>query len=410
MNILFISHSAGYTGAPFLLVNLLEWFKKNTSHNIRVLLKNDGPLRSEFSSLAETVSVSQFSMRVENRERCLLKHYQDVDIIYSNTGTNGHILVGLAPLNRPVVTHLHEMRYALAMWGENAFDHVLAQTTKWICVSRPVKENLCINHGVHSDKAEIIPACITLPSNIQELAQKRLNILQALGLREPARIILGAGTFDWRKGADIFLQVAAQILKLHDAPDLHFVWLGDEGMDETTRLRTSIEVGGLGIAPRLHLLPFRSDVLEFMAHCEIFLLSSREDPCPLVALEAAALGKPVVCFQKAGGIADFVSQGAGIATPFMDTQAMAKAVCDLLDNPATSIAMGKRGAKLVETDHDLSINASKINTLLQEVMAQSLIRKSQVSSPANRLQSRIARLACFIRLKLASFALRVRGQ
>lgn len=375
MNILFISHSAGRTGAPYLLLSILKWFKKYTAHNIRVLTKHDGPLRQDFSEFAETMAFEQFTSAPGDAGDRLRRYYHDVELIYANTGTNGLILAALAPLGKPIITHMHEMRYALAMWSDNAFDYVRQHTTTWICASRPVQDNLCRNHGVNPAETVIIPDFIDLPSNSKnptnprELADHRRRFLKELGLVDPVRLVLGAGTFDWRKGVDLFIQTCAYATRLRKhEQDVHFVWIGDEGYDDIMHLRTSIEMNGLGIGSRLHLLGFRDDLKNCIAQCDAFLLTSREDPCPLVALEAAGLAKPVICFEQAGGIADLVTQNAGIAVPFMDTHAMAGAVFSVLDSPEKAHAMGRQGAERVRAEYSLESNARKIERLLEDVL------------------------------------------
>ena len=42
MKILFISHDAGRTGAPLLLLNMLKWLKGNRDLSFEVLLMKDG--------------------------------------------------------------------------------------------------------------------------------------------------------------------------------------------------------------------------------------------------------------------------------------------------------------------------------------------------------------------------------
>jgi len=62
----------------------------------------------------------------------------------------------------------------------------------------------------------------------------------------------------------------------------------------------------IGMMPHSYdsLLPF-----------DIFLLSSREDPYPLVVLEAAFQKVPTICFKEAGGIKEFVGDDAGWCMP-----------------------------------------------------------------------------------------------
>jgi len=368
MHILFISHSGGRTGAPYLLLDLLRWLQANTEHTFQILLKYDGPLREDFARIAKTSSLDELVPPGTDPAAALGPHYRNVDLIYSNTGTNGRIVAALAHLHRPVITHLHEMRYALAMWGENAFDHVLALTTQWICASRPVLDNLCTVQGVDSTRPVIIPDFIQPAPPGKSFTDDRFAILKSLGLSDPVRLILGVGTFDWRKGADLFLQVAGQTLRHNPSPHLHFVWIGDEGLDDVSRLRAEIEIQGMGIADRLHLCGFQENIRACIAQSELFLLPSREDPCPLVALEASALGKPILCFQGAGGIADLAQRGAGVAVDFMDVGAMSTQILRLLADPAAQRKMGELGAGLVRTEYSLDRNAHAIEALIRDTV------------------------------------------
>src|SRR5262245_36483717 len=50
--ILFVSHEASPTGAPFLLLHLLRWLRANTKLDFRVALNSTGPLKADFAELA----------------------------------------------------------------------------------------------------------------------------------------------------------------------------------------------------------------------------------------------------------------------------------------------------------------------------------------------------------------------
>jgi hypothetical protein len=53
-DILFISHDAGRTGAPFVLLNFQRWLTENTGVKFATILRRSGPLESEFAKLGET--------------------------------------------------------------------------------------------------------------------------------------------------------------------------------------------------------------------------------------------------------------------------------------------------------------------------------------------------------------------
>jgi glycosyltransferase involved in cell wall biosynthesis len=72
---------------------------------------------------------------------------------------------------------------------------------------------------------------------------------------------------------------------------------------------------------------------DYMAAADVFVLTSREDPYPLVCLEAAALEKPIVCFEGGGGTPEFVEADCGFVVPYLDIIGMADRVISLLDSP-----------------------------------------------------------------------------
>jgi glycosyltransferase involved in cell wall biosynthesis len=75
---------------------------------------------------------------------------------------------------------------------------------------------------------------------------------------------------------------------------------------------------------------------------DLFALTSREDPCPFVNLEAMESGLAVVAFQGSGGAPEVLKE-AGACVPHLDVPSMASAVRDLLNDPAKRAAMGKQG-------------------------------------------------------------------
>jgi glycosyltransferase involved in cell wall biosynthesis len=77
----------------------------------------------------------------------------------------------------------------------------------------------------------------------------------------------------------------------------------------------------------------------------VFALVSWEDPFPLVNLEAASLGKPIVCFDEAGGSKEFVEEDCGFVVPYLDLDAREDRVVELLHNPELRQRMGSRVAR-----------------------------------------------------------------
>jgi len=64
---------------------------------------------------------------------------------------------------------------------------------------------------------------------------------------------------------------------------------------------------------------------------DLLFLSSREDPYPLVVLEAGFMEVPAICFKEAGGIPEFVGEDAGWTIPDFNEDKAAETILSLYD-------------------------------------------------------------------------------
>ena len=72
---------------------------------------------------------------------------------------------------------------------------------------------------------------------------------------------------------------------------------------------------------------------------------SREDSFPLVNIEAAAQGVPVLCFDSAGGTPEFINGRAGAVVPYLDLVAMSDKILELLGDRAKRDELGANAKK-----------------------------------------------------------------
>jgi len=101
---------------------------------------------------------------------------------------------------------------------------------------------------------------------------------------------------------------------------------------------------------------------------DIFLLPSREDPFPLVCLEAAAAGLPIVCFKESGGMAEFVGDDAGIVISDFNIHSMCYAVIKLQKDAMHRMALGVNARKRVVEKCDIDKSAIKIAKLINHYL------------------------------------------
>ena len=97
-----------------------------------------------------------------------------------------------------------------------------------------------------------------------------------------------------------------------------------------------------GLEDRIRFIGSRSPVAKYYMAADLLALTSREDPCPLVNMEAMESGLAVVAFDGAGGAPEVLGD-AGVCVPYLDLGAMAGAVRSLLHDDELRHEMGRRG-------------------------------------------------------------------
>jgi glycosyltransferase involved in cell wall biosynthesis len=178
-----------------------------------------------------------------------------------------------------------------------------------------------------------------------------------------------SGMLIMRKGADVLVQVAAKVLSAPSARPVYFAWIG--GGRDTEYARYLVEdIRRMGLEDRIRLIPEQADASPYLGALDIFMLSSRSDPFPLVCLEAAVQAEaPIVCFADAGGMPELVGSECGVVVPYLDTDAAAAAILGLVDDHDLRKRLGRNAAEAVRTRHDVSRTAPQIAALMNSVMS-----------------------------------------
>ncbi len=173
---------------------------------------------------------------------------------------------------------------------------------------------------------------------------------------------------EWRKGADLFIQLARTVRHTNPEAPIYFLWLGgDEKQDSLRFYELRHDLKKLNLERTAIFLSNQPNPLDYFAAFDVFALLSREDPYPLVCLEAAALEKPILCF-GAGGEREFVEDDAGFVVPYLDIEAMAAKVYLLFESPELRATLGQRAAQKVKGNHDISASASQILQIIQRFL------------------------------------------
>lgn len=340
MKILFISHEASRTGAPMVLLYLLRWIRLHQSKvEVHLVLLKGGDLRDEFAfesyALYEPYLPirTTFLMRIWNK---LLKkttpknHLETVlkklakstfDVIYANTvvSLDYAIKIKADQSHTKLMCHVHELELMIKFMAKN-FVSNSEQVQRFIAASNLVKDNLIEKYHITPDKISLIYECSsTIRENYYPKPVKR------------KRIIVGAsGTVNWRKGPDFFLLLAHHLKKYFAQYDFSFQWVGNIDFDQNAIITS--DINKMGLSPFVSFLGELKDPLSAYINFDLFVLTSREDPFPLVCIEAGQLGIPIICFEQATGISEIIKDGGGFVVPYGDIAEMAKKIMFYYNN------------------------------------------------------------------------------
>jgi glycosyltransferase involved in cell wall biosynthesis len=297
-----------------------------------------------------------------------------VDLIYSNTATNGDIVSALADIGCPVITHVHELEYALGFAIPLASVIQMKESTNhYIAVSQSVKKNLIESHFIPEAKIdlayEFIPAYVK-SKNQAFVANKCAR--EELGVPLDDYIVGGCGTIDWRKGSDLFVQLAGLVSQRRVERPVWFIWLGGKlngsRYFEAAYQQLCHDIKLLGLENSVKFIGSRENAIDYIAAFDVLTMTSREDPFPLVCLEAALMEVPIVCFDKAGGTIELVEDDAGFVVPYLDLPCMADKVVTLLNSRELRLRYGQRAANKVRCFYDVEVVAPKIYDVMNRFM------------------------------------------
>lgn len=128
---------------------------------------------------------------------------------------------------------------------------------------------------------------------------------------------------DRHKGQRVLLQ-AAQKLE-HQAPDIHFIFLGDGEDAETLKAESSS-------LSNVSWLGFNSNIADYLAGLDVFAFPSRNEGLGSVLLDVMQLGIPVIA-TNVGGIPDIVqNEQTGVLIATNDADALASGIVRLRDD------------------------------------------------------------------------------
>ncbi len=392
--ILFVSHDANRAGSQLLLLQLLRLLKER-GVPMHLLLCNGGELESEFEEVVgitrlyknQKVTTPPFTGKLL-RKTNLLKLYeerslqkgnekiiaeleqQNIGLIFINSIANAGVYYDFLKFlhHLPLVLFVHELAMSVKIYThEKYLDFLLRKTDHLIAVSNAVADFYVRKYDFPANRVSTF-TLIDHEHIDQRLLSVQRDILEkTYKIPDDAIVIGGCGNAEWRKGNDIFNWIASRVIRKTQPLPVYFVWVGAGPQHEIYELIES-DIRLMGLSDRIILIPPTPRALDYINRFDVLLLSSREDPYPLVVMEAALQEIPVVCFEDAGGAPELIEGDAGFVVPYMDISAASDAIIQLILDPSLRNSLGENARKKVLERHNTDKSIASVEAIIQKYL------------------------------------------
>lgn len=362
-HIIYVSHDACYNGAQMLSLNIIEQLNKVFHYEVDVILGGGGVLLPNFQALASNLLCLEQEKEPDQAIHEWLRTVKCKKAM-CNTVVTGHILRILHEEGVQCISMIHEMENIIRHYGcEKKLKDIVSYADKVVFASDYVRRSADKIESIPQNKAVVMPQGIykTNPYGMNHAANRN-DLRERLCLPKDTKIVLGVGFGDYRKGLDLFVETAIRVCRF--IQNAAFLWVGDVEPALMKNAQTDIETAGL--SHRI-LFPGRSDdVFYYYSACDLFVLTSREDPFPTVVMEAMNAGLPVVAFRDGGGYVENITEATGRLVKMEGWKQMADAVVELLNDDDLRHTMGQQAKAYVDQKFDFIGYVGNLLKLLGE--------------------------------------------
>ena len=218
--------------------------------------------------------------------------------------------------------------------------------------------------GLPEDKVRVIHNGIETPRP----PDPNDDVRKEFGLGKKQPVIGIVATLRPEKALDVLIRAAERLRS--EFPDLRVLIAGGEtrqSPDEPQKLERLILE--LDVAETVTMVGARSDIPEFLAALDVAVLCSSHEASPLSVMEYMEAAKPVVA-TAVGGVPDLVDEGiAGLLVKPGDSNALAMAIAELLNDPKRASAMGEAGRERRRREFSLEATTRRFESLYEELWA-----------------------------------------
>lgn len=376
---LLVTHECSLTGAPVLVYNIAEQLSR--SMNVVVLALGPGTLEPMFKELDITYVPAHYArfstLHAEYAVEQLVREFNPTFAIVNSIESQ----LVVEPLQRtgvPQVGLIHEFAPCYPDPRER-FETMMKVPQQVVFSANVTFEDAArFVDDYDPEKIHILPqGRSSIPGKrlndetVQQERAKLRAILRPDGSNAAQYVVLGAGSVNFRKGIDLFLQCASRISAKVGEGKCRFVWIGQgyqPRKDPAYSVYLEDQILRAGLTQSVQIIDETTEIETAYELSDLFLLSSRLDPLPNVALDAMCFGKPVVCFDQTTGVVSFLERFGlkeACVAEYLNVEDLAEKASRLLLSPERRARVAETLAGHVAESFDMARYVEQIVALVK---------------------------------------------
>ena len=290
--IILVVHDMNANGAQMNGLALLREFLRKKVE-VELIALAGGKLRLEFeNSLRRKMFVINENSDFNLREKIEGLRKEGFTSAIINSAASGSIAEVLEDYDIKMITLVHEFPETITQYKlEDAAGKISKLSDTVVFPSNKVANEFEQVYAISNSKVILPQGLYNLDSLYIQADWKRIQIRQKFNIPMNIEIVIGVGYGDYRKGFDIFCEVA----KL--SKDKFFLWVGDIDTNDKRIVSAKEDMPN-----NMVVTGFTNQISFYLSLASCLLLTSRKDPFPSVVLEAVGNGLPVVAIYENTGM------------------------------------------------------------------------------------------------------------
>jgi len=377
-NILFVSHSAELYGAERMLLQVLERIDK-AKYNPLLVLPARGPFEEESKRLNIPIVIIPFKWWITERSQVWKQPFawiwnirsvfgiintirrKKVSLVFSNSSVAFSGALAARVVKIPHVWSVHEVLSG----KKSLICFLLGNRTlvRWISrLSTRIIVNSSATQRAFTRDRKVRLIYNGLETRHLDPPSKRV-LRESLGLEEQDIVLGVVGKIYRGKGQREVILALDSLRRNH--PRLRLLIVGEiKDQSYYHELRKIIEARGLG--DHVCFTGYRQDVFKILYLMDMLVVASVVDSFGLVALEAMAVGTPVLALAE-GGLPEIITHGQnGFLLESSEPERIAEGVEGILQNPSRLAEIREKGLRTIEDRFTSDRQIKKIENVIRE--------------------------------------------